>query len=135
MTLYVCLDDRNGMLFNKRRQSRDAMVLADIQSEIPGPLAIDPFSEQLIQSAQIPYTLVPEDPALLEPDAHFFLENRNPSELIPLTSIVVIYRWNRRYPADLHWAVDLAEWGFSLKETYEFAGKSHEKITKEVYTK
>ena len=30
MTLYLCLDDRGGMLFNNRRQSRDAALLADM---------------------------------------------------------------------------------------------------------
>ena len=31
MTLYFCLDDHNGMLFNHRRQSRDAAVLEDMK--------------------------------------------------------------------------------------------------------
>ena len=33
MTLYVCLDDKNGMLFNNRRQSRDRVVLEDIRMQ------------------------------------------------------------------------------------------------------
>lgn len=133
MTIYVCLDDKNGMLFNNRRQSRDAAVLEDIRSGIPGLLTIDPFSEKLIRSAGIPYVLVPEDPASLSADADFFLENR--VDIVPMASKVVIYRWNRHYPADTHWDIDLVACGFSLWETSEFAGKSHEKITKEVYTK
>lgn len=132
MTVYVCLDDRNGMLFNNRRQSRDVAVLADIQASIPGPLTIDPFSEKLIQNARIPYVPAPEDPS---PDAHFFLENRAAGEIVPLASEVVIYRWNRHYPADTRWDVELADYGFALRETSEFPGKSHEKITKEVYAK
>lgn len=131
MTVYVCLDDRNGMLFNKRRQSRDAAVLADIRAGIPGELTIDPFSEKLIQGAQIPYVLAPEDLALLPEEAHFFIENR--VDAVSAASAVVIYRWNRHYPADTHWEIDLTACGFSLKETSEFPGKSHEKITKEVY--
>lgn len=132
MTIYVCLDDRNGMLFNRRRQSRDAAVLADIQASIPGVLTIDPFSEKLIRSAQIPYVLAPEAPS---PDAHFFLENRPAAQTVPLASEIVIYRWNRHYPADTHWDAALADYGFALRETREFRGKSHEKITKEVYRK
>lgn len=132
MTIYVCLDDRNGMLFNNRRQSRDAAVLDDIRASIPGTLTIDPFSEKLIRSAEIPYVLTEGTP---EQDAHFFLENRAPADLVPTASTVVIYRWNRHYPADVCWNMDLAEYGFSLTEACEFPGKSHEKITKEVYTK
>lgn len=132
MTIYVCLDDRNGMLFNNRRQSRDIRVLEDIAASIPSVLTIDPFSETLIQSTGIPYALAQD---VLQSGIHFFLENRTGRDVVPLASVVVIYRWNRHYPADTHWDVDLAEYGFALTETLEFPGKSHETITKEVYTK
>lgn len=132
MTIYVCLDDRNGMRFNNRRQSRDSAVLTDIRASIPGKLTIDPFSEKLILDAQIPYVLAPE---ALSADAHFFLEDRAGADVVPLASEVVIYRWNRHYPADTHWDIDLAGYGFVLKETVEFPGSSHEKITKEVYAR
>ena len=49
MTLYFCLDDRNGMLFNHRRQSRDAAVLEDIRSRLEGELVIDPISQRLME--------------------------------------------------------------------------------------
>lgn len=129
MTLYLCLDDRDGMLFNKRRQSRDAAVLEDIRTSLPDVLTIDPFSEKLIREAEIPYVLAGE--ALAE-EAHFFLEARPASAVIPLASTVVIYRWNRHYPADVRFDGDLT--GFTLQSTTQFPGKSHETITKEVYT-
>lgn len=135
MTVYLCLDDRGGMLFNHRRQSRDAAVLADIQSGLPGTLTIDPFSEKLISGAGISYTLAPGDLSAVPEDAHFFAENRTARELLPLAEALVIYRWNRHYPADVHWDADLSAAGFSLGETTEFPGKSHETITKEVYVK
>lgn len=129
MTIYLCLDDRNGMLFNKRRQSRDAAVLEDIRASIPDVLTIDPFSEKLIREAGIPYALAEAD---LPPEAHFFLEARPASEVISLASALVIYRWNRYYPADVRFDGDLT--GFTLQSTTQFPGKSHETITKEVYT-
>lgn len=135
MTIYVCLDDKNGMLFNRRRQSRDAAVLQDIRSGTPGPLTIAPFSEKLIRDEQIPYVLVPETPGTLPPDAHFFMETAAADGIVPTADTVVIYRWNRRYPADTYWNTDLAAYGFTLTETAEFSGSSHEKITKEVYTR
>lgn len=135
MTIYLCLDDRNGMLFNKRRQSRDGAVLEDIRSGIPGELTITPFSEKLIGNAQIPYVLAPETLTELEENAHFFAEAPVAAELVERACGVVIYRWNRHYPADTHWEMDLAEYGFSLQQTSEFPGTSHEKITKEVYAK
>lgn len=46
---------------------------------------------------------------------------------------VVVYRWNRSYPGDFHLDLDLNQW--RLVQTTEFAGYSHEKITKEIYRK
>jgi len=129
MILYICLDDRNGLKFNKRRQSRDAAVLADIQSRITGKLLIEPFSEKLIRDAKIPYVLFPETAE------DFFAEDIPSEEVLARTGKIVIYRWNRHYPADVRWEPDLAGLGFVLQETAEFPGTSHEKITREVYVK
>lgn len=128
MTVYVCLDNRDGMLFNKRRQSRDAALLADLRASLPDALTIDPFSEKMIRDAGISYVLAGES---LPEDAHFFLEARPASAVVPAASKVVIYRWNRHYPADVRFDADLS--GFTLESTGEFSGSSHEIITKEVY--
>ena len=129
MTLYICLDDRNGLKFNKRRQSRDAAVLEDIRSQLAGSLLIEPYSEKLIQEASIPYVLPPETAA------DFFAEDVPSEEILAQTETIVIYRWNRHYPADVRWEPNLAILGFALRETTEFPGTSHEKITREVYGK
>ncbi len=134
MILYVCLDDRNGMLFNHRRQSRDAAVLEDLR-RCAVPLYIDRFSEKLMASAGIPCEIAPEDLSLLPGNAHFFLENRTPARVLPLVSSLVLYRWNRHYPADVCWDIDLAAAGFRLTQTRDFPGKSHETITREVYVR
>lgn len=132
MTVYFCLDDRGGMLFGGRRQSRDAALLADLAAGVPLVLTIDPFSEKLIAAAGIPYVLAGE---VLAEDAHFFLENRIPDTVVPSADTLVIYRWNRHYPSDVRWEKAPADFGFTLSETTEFAGKSHDAITKEVYVK
>ena len=129
MTLYICLDDRNGLKFNKRRQSRDAVVLEDIRRQLTGALLIDAYSEKLIREAEIPYVLPPETAG------DFFAEDVPSEEILARTEKIVIYRWNRHYPSDVQWNPDLAAMGFHLRETTEFSGKSHEKITREVYEK
>ena len=129
MHLYICLDDRNGLQFNHRRQSRDSAVLEDLRSQLRGSLLIDPFSEKLIREAEIPYVLPPETAA------DFFAENVPTEEILAQTTKLVVYRWNRHYPADIRWEPDLISRGFRLEETSEFPGKSHEKITREVYVK
>ena len=129
MTLYICLDDRNGLKFNRRRQSRDAAVLEDIRGDLTGPLLIEPYSEKLILEAEIPCVLPPETAG------HYFAEDVPSDAVLEETRKIVIYRWNRHYPADVRWEPDFAAMGFTLRETTEFPGKSHEKITREVYEK
>lgn len=34
MTLILCLDDENGMMFNHRRQSRDRVLISEMLSHI-----------------------------------------------------------------------------------------------------
>lgn len=131
MTIYFCLDDRGGMLFNNRRLSRDAAVLADIAGDLSGVLTIEAFSEKLVASACIPYEVAEEPGA----DSRFFLEARTPEKYLPMAEKLVIYRWNRHYPSDVRWEGNPAGYGFALTETTEFPGKSHETITKEVYVK
>ena len=129
MTLYLCLDDRNGLQFNHRRQSRDSALLEDIRSQLSGNLLIDPFSEKLIREAEIPYVLLPDTAE------DFFLEDVPSEELLAQTQKIVIYRWNRHYPSDVKWEPDLAAMGFALEETTDFPGTSHETITREVYVR
>ena len=47
MNIIVCLDDNLGMLFNKRRQSKDRRVLEDIE-KFTNEVLISPFSENLL---------------------------------------------------------------------------------------
>lgn len=135
MTLYFCLDDRGGMLFNHRRQSRDAAVLEDIRSRLEGELVIDPISQRLMERAEMPYCYALPEITGDMAGCHFFVEDRIPGDWVGLASTVVLYRWNRHYPADQYFDIDLNALGFTLQETVDFPGKSHENITREVYVK
>ena len=129
LTLYICLDDRNGLLFNKRRQSRDIRVLEDMAASVSGELLIGACSEKLVTDAGVLCRVVTEEEVS---QGHYFAEAVPSEALLSGTDTVVVYRWNRHYPADVRWNIPA---GFSLAETTEFPGKSHEKITKEVYTR
>ena len=48
---------------------------------------------------------------------------------------LVLYRWNRRYPADAWLDVRPGPPGWTLARREEFSGHSHERIAKEVYTR
>ncbi|MBO5270462.1 MAG: ribonuclease Z, partial [Clostridia bacterium] len=62
MTLIVCIDDKNGMLFNHRRQSRDRVLIEDLLALTAGaPLWIEPYSVPLFPKDCTAYK-VADDP-------------------------------------------------------------------------
>ena len=130
MKIAVCVDDNRGMLFNKRRQSRDKVVLADLMT-LSERIRIHPFSEKLFTE----YTgCIDVNENFLEDaqeDDLCFVENQLLKPQEELISQLIVYKWNRKYPADFRLDLDLSQW--NLKEQIEFVGNSHEKITREIY--
>lgn len=133
MKIIICLDDNNGMLFNKRRQSRDITVVYDILQNLRNnKLYISEFSKNLFKD----FENVKVTDELLEEagrDDFCFLEDRDLSGYANRVSEIIIYRWNRVYPADVYFKFPFNN--MKLTEVSEFAGNSHEKITKEVYVR
>lgn len=129
MTLVVCLDDNLGMMFNHRRQSRDRILIADLLAHVGDRrLVVSPYSAPLFP-ADAPNVTVAEDPCTAAGEEDFAFVEDTPISGNP--SGMILYRWNRIYPADRHFKGDMT--GFLLSETIEFVGSSHEKITKEVW--
>lgn len=135
MTVIVCLDNANGMMFNHRRQSRDANVVKDILKTINGAsLLIAPYSKPLFSHAE--YSVSVSDSFLIDAGAedYCFVENTSVAEFKENISQLVIYKWNRDYPADFYFDIDYAN-DYKLETTLDFIGISHEKITREVYVR
>lgn len=135
LTVAVCVDDRLGTLFAQRRQSRDRVLIADLISTAQDKhICINRFSKTLFE--QYPATVICDDlfrdcPA----QSVCFAENIPLLPHIDQISTLIIYRWNRHYPADTYFDLDPMRDGFTLISTTEFKGSSHECITKEVYHK
>ena len=134
MRIIVCIDKKNGMMFNHRRQSRDKAQIADMARLLGGaPLRIAPYSEKLLSDSGI-VLAVSEDPlADAGSDDWCFIEDRSVASCADRVTEAVLYHWNRDYPGDLFFDLDLS--GFKKKQTVKFPGNSHEKITKEVWRK
>ena len=60
-------------------------------------------------------------------------EQIDPAPYAPRIQQVALFRWNRRYPGDVFFTLDLAGW--SLASSEEFEGSSHGCITLERYTR
>ncbi len=126
-------------MFNRRRQSRDRTVIEDIVREVRSSwdkvLFMGEYSRTLFETSEnteIKYCIT-DDFLDIAADAWCFVEDRALADYVGQISQLVIYRWNRHYPSDRYFDIDLDKQGFSLIEATEFAGYSHEKITKEIY--
>ena len=137
MKIIVCVDDNNGMMFNNRRQSRDSILIQDIIANLDGSnLLIAPYSEKLFENSDIDTFFISDfilDEA--EPDDSCFIENKSLAKHASNINELIIYRWNRNYPANTYLDIDPISLGMELIATTEFVGSSHEKITKELYRK
>ena len=130
MTVLVCLDDKNGMLFNGRRQSRDRVVSAHMVGDSGGVLYVSPRSVPLFP----PETALAVTENVLEDtpeDGVCFVETPPLGPAAPRIHRLIVYRWNRVYPTDTALDLQLDHW--TLRERTEFPGSSHPKITREVY--
>lgn len=134
MKVIVCVDDNNGMMFNNRRQSRDRILIEDVvKNVVGGNLLMAPYSEPLFKDSNMDICLSESLLDEANPEDYCFIENIS---LLPYSDRIdelIIYRWNRTYPADMHLDIDPAVLSMKLVSTTEFAGSSHEKITKELY--
>jgi hypothetical protein len=134
MKIIVCLDDYGGMLFNFRRQSRDRVLIDDIISNLGSDkLCIFKYSEILFSAYEGKYEIVDDLSELTDEDCVCFIENVAINPYLDRISEVTVYNWNRVYPRDFVFDIDLEKEGFSLMSSYEFEGYSHENIRKEVY--
>lgn len=134
MKIIVCLDEGLGMGFNHRRQSRDSAVTADIVRLTEGKkLYVSEYSEKLFLEGGGKYAVSDSMLSEAEKGEYCFVENHSLQPFSERIEEIVIYRWNRRYPADLFFDLDLEEEGFSMVYREEFEGSSHERITKEIF--
>ncbi len=130
MILIACVDDNMGMAFNHRRQSQDRVLRQHLLERVgASKLWMSPYSAR--QFDALPENVLVSEHFLPEAGAgeYCFAELNCPDD----AEGIVLYRWNRSYPADMRFTLDLA--GFRLTEQTDFAGFSHPKITEEIYMK
>lgn len=130
MKVIVCIDDNKGMLFNARRQSRDKAVIEDVMKQSE-KVWIHSFSEKLFTDYEAEITIDDEFLKKAGKGESCFVENQALKSYEDEIEQLIVYKWNRKYPADFLLDLELDKW--QLIEETEFVGSSHEKITKEIY--
>lgn len=133
MTVFLCIDDNRGMLFNNRRQSRDSEVINDMLKTASSSVYAHSFSEKYLSTLSSSFTF--SDTLLEEKKDFCFIENLDIAPYLSSIDSVILYKWNRDYPFDVTFDVDLKAEGYRLENKTDFAGSSHDKITKEVWVK
>lgn len=134
MTIFVCVDDKNGMTFNKRRQSSDRVVRQKMAEMTGGkPIFMNSYSKKQFVDEDI-VTNVAEDFLGLAGKGDFcFVEDTCLMPYYEIISKVVLFKWNKVYPSDKK--LDLSFEDMHLTQMLDFEGYSHDKITMEVWAK
>lgn len=134
MHVMVCLDKEMGMMFGKRRQSRDKVVVEDVLALCgEQPLRMNEYSHKLF--AEYEKEILVEENFLeqAEEGDFCFVEDQNIEMYQDKIEKLIIYWWNRSYPETLVCNLDLEGWEKESME--EMPGNSHELITREIYHK
>lgn len=127
MILITCIDNSNGIMFNKRRVSKDALLIERLKGITKeNKIYVSEYSKPLFDGFD---NLVLSIENLTNND-FYFLENEGYNGNIDK---IIIYKWNRDYPADKYFDIDLSS--YELISTQDFQGSSHDLITEEIYIK
>lgn len=131
MNLIICLDDNKGILFNKRRQSRDSVVVERIiQLSKGSKLWMSNYSKKLFPDNG---EIIVDDDFLAKSELGDFCFAEKGIDTLEQAESVYVFLWNRSYPSDVKFGFDLEQEGFVLENTEDFPGSSHENITLNIY--
>lgn len=137
MKIIAAVDDNNGMMFNKRRQSQDRILREHILSLSQetrlwmSPYSLKQFSKEMEENWEDRIRTRDDFLNSAGEGDYCFVEDADLLPYLEQIEEIILFKWNRVYPADTYFPIDYASW--KLMKTEEFAGSSHEKITKEVY--
>ena len=127
MILITCINNSNGIMFNKRRVSKDTLLIERLKGITKeNKIYVSEYSKPLFDGFD---NLVLSNENLTNND-FYFLENEGYNGNIDK---IIIYKWNRDYPADKYFDIDLSS--YELISTQDFQGSSHDLITEEIYIK
>lgn len=135
MILYIAVDDKLGMTFNNRRQSKDSILRSHIIEETSGGrLWINTYTKNQFE-LPLAESIMVDDEFLekAEKNDYCFVENVSVAEYEGKIQKIILFRWNRTYPADRYMDIILEGERWKQISVSEFKGNSHEKITKEVW--
>lgn len=135
MIAVICVDEKGGMCFNKRRQSQDRVLRERLLSlTAGGKLWMTPYSRKQFSERDTPQICVSDAPWQSAAAGEYcFAETCDPKVFEDRIERLIVFCWNRTYPSDLRCGIDFCAW--KCLQSVEFAGSSHERITQEVFVR
>lgn len=138
MIVVACVDNNMGLLFNKRRQSQDKVMRERLLQRCAGcKLWMNAYSFNMfkVQAADPNVNICVAEDFLQQAATgdYCLIENTDPANYIDKIEQIILFCWNRDYPADFYFNVPLQAKPWRLLSSEDFCGTSHEKITEEVY--
>jgi hypothetical protein len=129
MILTVCVDDRLGISFGGRRQSKDSAVRQKLLELCGGSVRMSDYSARQFEEG----VYHGSDYLSGADDGDWcFMESADYDAFADKIEKIILFRWNRHYPSDVQFRFP-GKW--ALVQSTDFPGSSHEKITMEVYEK
>lgn len=143
MKLVFVLDQKNGMMFNHRRQSFDQAIIKKVVNdvnEIKGCLWLSDYSKELFASYDVNVMPLEEfDLSKANEKDFIFIENID----VDLEAMIAdkevsvelnFYRWDKVYPSDkkMTFTKELLD-AFFVKDSYEMSGETHDVISVEIW--
>ena len=120
----VAVDDDGWISFNGRPCSRDRMVMEELSEVVTDGVGV--FFVNFNGAAEAATRLLRAGCGGI-----FYVESVDPVRFVGWYDAVVVYRWNTRYPGDVRCTVNTG--AYVHAGTEDFAGHSHERITREIY--
>lgn len=137
MIIIAAVDNRNGLMFNNRRQSQDKVLCKKILELTTGSkLWVNHYTEKQFTNMGLCHQLNIDDNLLNEAASgeYCFVENSSLQKSEQWIEKIILFKWNRDYPGDFFFDINLNSGKWNLIHSEDFVGSSHEKITMEVYT-
>ena len=138
MNLIVCLDDKNGMMFNKRRQSQDRLLRERVLALVPGKLYMSAYSAK--QFGENEKIIVCEDYASVAGENDFCFAEDKEISLENVNQIIIprnARKRNRNYYLPLEQALPCRQtirFRFARARFYEsFLGRLHRQFPPQDY--
>ena len=117
ITVAITVDDKMGIAFNNRRQSKDKILIADICNETESPIYVTSYSAPLFEEYEDKIRVVKEPMRECPDDGVCFVEMTEIRSYANEISRLVIYRWNRHYPSDKKLDFNPSDYGFIISDT------------------